>query len=397
MSNIFTRLACFGEEDFFTASFAHFLDTNKEFRTAFLNWIEPLVDEPLTDYAWDIRIQDTRNSQYGDAILDMAWINPQIELWFEHKIGAELNKYDTNTGNQVDQLQKYLDAAARTMLGIKDGKPNVQWPQQPTPGSPKVVLFYISRSGSPLDRTDYEGKLYSDHGFGLAFPANNKQLRWKDFYIPGTNALSKALTGAEGVFEAELTQQFLMYWQSIKGMWRQSTYDLDWNALTPSDNELGKSGIAGFDNYFSDIDDLIQNHFGWKKPVNYKGKSREIAIQQNDIEHLTISAVQSVEDEVSNYQEALGQQVIRLSFRFSTNIPVDRDYPSHLTHDLWTGIAATGKRNGKLIIHLYVGVRSWNEAYSDVRKSREVAQAFVAGLQMISSVIGATIDRLNEL
>ena len=111
MSNIFTRLACFGEEDFFTASFGHFLDTNKEFRTAFLNWIEPLVDEPLTDYAWDIRIQDTRNSQYGDAILDMAWINPQIELWFEHKIGAELNKYDTNTGNQVDQSGRNKERA----------------------------------------------------------------------------------------------------------------------------------------------------------------------------------------------------------------------------------------------------------------------------------------------
>ena len=47
MTNIFNRLACFGEEDFFTASLALFIERNEGFRKAFLNWFEPLVGENL--------------------------------------------------------------------------------------------------------------------------------------------------------------------------------------------------------------------------------------------------------------------------------------------------------------------------------------------------------------
>lgn len=397
MSNLFKRLACFGEEDFFTAAFALFLENNHEFRKAFLKWIEPLVDEQLTDYAWEIKIQDTRKSQYGDAILDMAFVNPQVELWFEHKVGAQLNRYGTETGETIDQLQKYLDAAARTMQGIKSGKQDVQWPTGPAPGSPRIILFFISRSGSPLVRADYDGKLYSDQGFGLAFPENNQQLRWKDFYGTGRNALSETLTGQQGIFEAELTQQFLMYWKSLRGMWKQTTYDLDWEALIPSDNELGKDGIAGFDNYFSAIDELIRDHFGWQKPLNYKGKSREISIQQNDLEHLTISPVRSVEDEVPNYQEPLGKQILRLSCRFSEDIDAERDFPNQLSHDVWSASLKQKKKDGKLLLDLYVSIRGWDDAYSEARKSREVAQSFIAGLQMISSATNTTIERLCEL
>ena len=397
MANLFKRLACFGEEDFFTAAFALFLESNNHFRTAFLKWIESLVDESLTDYAWDIKIQETRKSQYGDAILDMALVNPKIELWFEHKVGAQLNTYSGNTGEEVDQLQKYLDAAARTMQGIKTGKQAVQWPKQPDDGSPRVILFFISRSGSPLDQADYEGKLYCTNGFGLAFPENNKQLRWKDFYTSGKNALSETLNGAAGVFEGQLAQHFLTYWQGIRGMWKQSTYDLDWEALIPSDDELGTTGIAGFDNYFSIIDDLIRDHFGWKKPLNYKGKSREIAIHQNNIEHLTISPVKRIEDDIPNYDKGLGKQVIRLRCRFTDDVSTSKDYPSQLWHESWMGITSTGKRDGKLLLDLYVGVKGWEEAFSDTRKSREVAHSFIAGLHMITSAAGINVEQLDQL
>jgi hypothetical protein len=115
MSNIFKRLACFGEEDFFTASLALFIERDKNFRFAFLNWLQSLVNEDLTGYAWEVRIQDSRKSQYGEAILDMVLAHSQIELWFEHKVGAQLNRYASESGNEVDQLEKYLDAAARVM------------------------------------------------------------------------------------------------------------------------------------------------------------------------------------------------------------------------------------------------------------------------------------------
>src|SRR5690606_20990468 len=100
------RLACFGEEDFFTASLALFIERNQEFRNAFLSWLEPHVTENLASYAWEVQIQCGLRSQFGDAILDMVLRNPRIELWFEHKVGAQLNRYTGATGEQVDQLQK---------------------------------------------------------------------------------------------------------------------------------------------------------------------------------------------------------------------------------------------------------------------------------------------------
>ncbi len=130
-------------------------------------------------------------------------------------------------------------------------------------------------------------------------------------------------------------------------MWKQSTYDLDWEALIPSDDELGTTGIAGFDNYFSFIDDLIQGHFGWKKPLNYKGKSREIAIHQNNIHHLTISPVKRIEDDIPNYDKGLGKQVIRLRCRFTDDVSTGKDYPSQLWHESWMGITSISKRDGK--------------------------------------------------
>ena len=93
MSNIFKRLlADFGTEGPFTASLALFIERDKEFRLAFLNWLQSIVSEDLRGYAWEIATEVFKPSQYGDAYLDMVLAHSEIELWFEHKIDASIGK-----------------------------------------------------------------------------------------------------------------------------------------------------------------------------------------------------------------------------------------------------------------------------------------------------------------
>ena len=111
MSNIFLSLASWfksGTEDFFTASLALFLQRNEVFREEFLNWLQPYVLDDLHGRRWTVKAQVTSASDKGDAIIDMEFASPDLLLWFEHKIGAGIGKYE-----EKDQIEKYLDATNR--------------------------------------------------------------------------------------------------------------------------------------------------------------------------------------------------------------------------------------------------------------------------------------------
>jgi len=398
MSNIFKRLACFGEEDFFTASLALFIERDKNFRFAFLNWLQSLVNEDLTGYAWEVRIQDSRKSQYGEAILDMVLAHSQIELWFEHKVGAQLNRYASESGNEVDQLEKYLDAAARVMTDPNTANAEVTWPEDgPVEGKPKIILFYISRSGSSLIREQYGEKTYGANQFGLAFPENNRQLRWRDFYPVAVTALSDTLSGSNGVFESTLAKQFLQYWQGIKGMWKHHTYDKNWQDLIPSDEELGTTGTAGFDGYLDEIENLVIEHFGWGKPTNYKGKSREISIPDHEIEFITVSPVYSVENDVPNYYPDLGVHVLKLRCRMSGAFSMSSECPERVCHSAWNAVVKQFRSSNKYGLEIYVAINNWDSSYSDERKSKEVTHAFLAGLYMLESLTQTQVAGLRDL
>jgi hypothetical protein len=78
-----------------------------------------------------------------------------LVMWFEHKVGAPTGKY-----GELDQIQKYLDAANRMMLGIEEGKTTVEWPKAgPSAGCPRVVLFYVTRDLKSLDVDRYAGPI----------------------------------------------------------------------------------------------------------------------------------------------------------------------------------------------------------------------------------------------
>jgi hypothetical protein len=73
----------------------------------------------------------------------------------------------------MDQIEKYLDAANRVMVGVEEGQSKVEWPAQgPKAPYPRVVLFYVTRDLKPLDASHYRGRLYTKEAhFGLVSPS----------------------------------------------------------------------------------------------------------------------------------------------------------------------------------------------------------------------------------
>ena len=284
------------------------------------------------------------------------------------------------------------------MTDTNTGKTEVTWPQNgPIAGKPRIILFYISRSGSILIPEQYAGKIYGDNRFGLAFPENNRQLRWKDFHPLAITALSDTLSGSNGVFEATLAQQFLEYWQGIPGMWKQHTYDKNWQDLLPSDEDLGTTGTAGFDGYLDEIENLVTEHFGWDKPTNYKGKSREIRIPNHKIEHITVSPVSSVESDVPNYYPDLGVHVLKLRCRMNSEFSMSGECPERICHSAWNAVVKQFRSSNKCSLEIYVAINNWDSSYSDEKKSKEVTHAFLAGLYILESLTQTQIAGLRDL
>ena len=267
MSNIFKNLGdSFSTEDFFTACTALFVQRNARFRDSFLKWLEDACGERLRDSAWVVEIQSASRSCAGMAVLDMKLRHPDIELWFEHKVDASLGQRRTTRGKGIDQIEKYLDAAARVMSGVSVGDDDVDWPASgPVSGQPRVLLFYISRSGKLPEKSKYDGKLHQPGGFGLVWPES--PLRWKDFWPSAELALQPVVDGEAGDFEATLTKQFLSYWQSLFGMWTQVDYDADWRELaTYRDGER-----FGFEPLWGEVQSLATEMLGWTYKQGWMG------------------------------------------------------------------------------------------------------------------------------
>ena len=215
MRNVFKSLSRWfasSTEDFFTASLALFIERNERFRDEFLDWLTPLVTDDLHKRNWTVSAQVWRPSCMGGAVLDMVLSSPDLELWFEHKVGSQLGKY-----GEKDQIEKYLDTANRVMLGIEDGEMPVAWPEKgPEKGYPRVVLFYIGRGPKPLDAERYSGRAYeASRPYGIVA----RTLRWRELWPKANRALADALHGEWGEFEKTLSMQFIGYWRSIPGMW----------------------------------------------------------------------------------------------------------------------------------------------------------------------------------
>jgi len=285
MRNVFRSLSRWfvsGTEDFFTASLALFLERNEDFREEFLDWLAPRVKDDLHRRHWTINAQVQRPSCKGTAILDMVFSSPDLELWFEHKIGAAIGKY----GN-MDQIEKYLDAANRVMLGVEDGKTEIEWPGKgPEKGYPRVVLFYVARSPKAVDSQQYQGRVYQPQTpYGVVLPP----FSWRRFWPRARNSLDGALRGEWGEFEKTLALQFLGYWRSIPGMWKAIPSGADWSNLLPDPSELQEGQPCPFGELWDDLLTMAARDLHCRKSGGWLGYEHSFDVPEEsaaDIDHI---------------------------------------------------------------------------------------------------------------
>jgi hypothetical protein len=397
MTNIFKQLACFGQEDFFTASLALFIERNESFRNAFLNWIEPHVGETLISKSWTIELQKMHRSAYGEAYLDMVLINPELELWFEHKVGAALGKYKDSDGNHVDQIEKYLDTAARVMTGIDNGEDDAPWPTDgPTvEGQGRVLLFYISRSGKQLDANRYSGRVHCTGNSGVVIPEDNTSLRWKDFYPIGKAALEESLQGNHGVFEATLTQHFIDYWTGIRGMWRQLEFSDEWLELLPNSEGLSVANPAPFVNYLSEIEHEFASRLDWEIAEHWEGKTVVFRTAINTAQKVEFSGIRTIE-EIPDYDPSLGNETVKITIRLDSGTTIPPRQTKTSQFENFKGLVAHKRSGNRDILYVYVGVTKWNQIHTKKWRYQQLMLAFVAGLQMAKREFNIVIPNLDE-
>ena len=387
VQNLFRMLgSSFGREDFFTAALGVFLDRNEELRDAFLSWIQPWSGEQLLSRSWKVSVQVGRPTAAGEAILDMVLANPELELWFEHKVDAGKGIRTTSQGTKIDQIEKYLDAAARYMQGISTGAEPAAWPKAPASGLPRVLLYYVTRDPSAMDREVYTGRLAEQLGFGLAWPPAG-HLRWKDLWPHACAALDGALRGERGEFEKTLTRNFLDYWRSLPGMWVQDNLGLAWQQLL----EAPQGQSAPFDRYWNGVQEVAIERLGWKRDHGYKGLFVYFTMQHSVLDQIEVSVV--TDGAKQEGAQELGGHVLSLLLRAKGGY----QWPpcvEKATFEIWRGrlaIHSTGK--GKQM-RVLVDVPNWSACLNDDERDHAVASAFVAGLRMFVGGTGIEIPEL---
>jgi hypothetical protein len=390
VQNLFRMLgASFGREDFFTASLALFLDRNEALRDAFLGWIQRWTTEDLRARSWKVSAQVRHPSRAGEAIIDMVLANPEVELWFEHKVGSSAGPRTTDEGEEIDQLEKYLDAAARRMQGIPDGKTPAPWPERgPTGDRPRVLLFYITRDAKTMDRARYGDRLAGERGYGLAWPPQG-HLRWRDFWHRACVALEGALGGEQGEFERTLTRAFLDYWRGMPGMWLQHCHDLEWHALLSAP----KGERARFERFWSRLQAVAAQRLGWRRTGGYGGVSIYLSAQHDWFDWIEVSVVTDLEKQPE--AAALGDQVLSLLLRPTRDPewpPFDQQAPAEF--ERWRGRLLLHRLEGQNRLRLLVSIPAWGDCLNDDERDRAVAAAFVAGLRMFVDRTGIEIPGL---
>ncbi len=399
MKNIFVSLGAWftsGTEDFFTASLALFLERNETFREEFLNWLAPHVQQDdLHRHQWVVKAQVGRASCKGTAVIDMELGSPDLLLWFEHKIGTGKGKY-----GEIDQIEKYLDAANRVMLGVEDGASAVQWPTDgPNEECPRVALFYVTRDLKGLDRSRYEGRIYAPRArFGLVWPPQG-HLRWRDFWNPAQRALDGALRGESGEFERTLSHQFLRYWRSLPGMWKHALPGKDWSELLPDSKDLPEGQSCGFNELWEEVKSIALQQLRCRSSIiGYLGYEQRLEFATDacpQVDQICVNAVRDVTSE-RNWDDRLGRYVLRLLLRRRD----DQGWPPFRSEavfeDHWPARLRLYRVRAAQQLEVLVGIRDWDNCRDTSERRAAVADAFWAGIKIAVSEVGVEFRGLNE-
>ncbi len=396
MGNIFQNLGSWftsGTEDFFTASLALFLERNEVFREAFLDWLSMRVQDDLHRRRWIIKAQVQTPSSKGTAVIDMELRNPDLLLWFEHKIAAGAGKY-----GDIDQIEKYLDAANRVMLGIEDSNAPVEWPATgPEKGLPRVVLFYVTKDPKTLNRNRYEGRIYSPaKRFGLVWVPPDGHLRWRDFWYPAQRALDGALSGELGEFERTLSRQFLRYWKSLPGMWTHALAGSDWSELLPDQKELPEGQSCPFDALWEEVRRLAREQLRCQNIYPYLGYELRLEFRSEDCQQVDQIYVRPIPDiaKERNWTDRLGPQALRLLLRRrdSQDWP---DFRSEVTFDdRWPARLRLHRVGSAQQLEILVGIYNWSKCHDTMERCAAIADAFLAGIKLARDEAGVEFPGL---
>ena len=381
-NNVFRQLAAWfssGQEDFFTACLALFLKRDEAFRSGFLEWISPYVAEDLGGRAWQVSAQVSRPSRKGEAVLDMVLASDDLEFWFEHKTGAGLGQYE-----ELDQLEKYLDAANRVMLGVSDGITPVEWPRSgPKAGCPRVVLFYITRKPKALDRSRYEDRIYGPTiPYGLTWPQNG-HLRWRDLWTIANHVL-RVLEGA--VFESELAVQFLDYWQSIPGMWKLDAVD-GWVDLLPHWRTLPPAQPCPFDEIWDALVAYAREDLGCERVVPWRGYEQRLVVppqRSDEVDSISVAPAPDISN-LENWRGTLGNYVLRLLIRRrdgSSWAPVSFERMQD-DHAVRGRVVSGGKH-----LEVLVGIAFWPQEADLLVRQRATLRSFRAAMNALQREVG---------
>jgi len=387
--NLFKQLGSWfasSTEDFFTASLAAMLHRNARFRQAFLSWLAPHLSpsEDLLSREWRIAAQVSRPSCRGEAVLDMILTSDGLELWFEHKTGANLGQYD-----DIDQLEKYLDAANRAMVGVSDGLSDVVWPTVPlTDGRPRIALFYITRKAKVVDINRYRQRLYrDDQPFGLTWPPAG-HLRWRDLWSIAESTLGPAAQHASA-FEQQLAAEFLSYWQSMAGMWKIAATG-DWAALLPPYDTLPEAQPCPFDDLWVDLLSYARSRLSPTGIRPWRGYEQHIAIGDNafgEVDTIYVAPVTQVGD-LENWDKRLGSFVLRILLRRRGGAP-------------WGEISSTGNSNdppirnrivylsGEQRIEVLAAVTDWPTEPDVEARRHAIRNAFARTIEAMASAVAS--------
>ena len=368
------------------------LDRAPAFLDSFLNWISPYLaeEEQLSARSWTISAQVCRPSCKGDALLDMVLASEDLELWFEHKTGASLGQYD-----DLDQLEKYLDAAQRVMLGVSDGDQGVPEPMAgPSSGRPRIILFYITRKSKQLERSRYEDKLYQpDKPYGLTWPQNG-HLRWRDLWRIANEVLRRNNGEAVRGFEAELAAQFLDYWQAMPGMWKLDASG-DWAELLPRYETLPEGQPCPFDELWDGVVAYARTSLGTTRIRPWRGYEQHFTLPEEispEVDWIYVTTATEMET-LANWRAPLGTRVLRLMLRRRGGEPwgsVDFECMRDSHPVRGRGVS----RDGEDRFEILVGVSQWPEESDIPARQRAVLEAFRAALESAALETGF---RLGEI
>jgi hypothetical protein len=237
--------------------------------------------------------------------------------------------------------------------------------------------------------------LYSSGKTGLVFPENNQQLRWRDFFPLGCQALEESLHGSAGAFEATLTQQFLDYWQGIRGMWRQLEFNDAWQELLPPEEGLSVRNPAPFVNYLNDVEDLFVSKLAWRVVEHWGGNTVVFKTPAEKIATISLSAIRSIES-IPNYSSTLGTEVVVVTVRFAPEHRITQASENMARFESFRGLFAYERVNKKDVVHIYVGVNDWNGMHTKDWRYRQIVLAFIAGLHMAEQAFEIAIPGLDD-